>query len=155
MPKVNPIPDDMRGVIASLCVEGAAKAIEFYQKAFGAQAGEVMKNPDGKVVHASLRIATGQIMISDVFPQWNNKPTKNAQFYVYVEDCDAAVAKALKAGAKQEWPTEDMFWGDRVGHVTDPYGFTWALATHKEDVSPDEMKRRGAEWQKKMMAGAK
>src|SRR5579883_2340795 len=136
--KAKPIPDNRKGVIASLCLPDCAKAIEFYKKAFGAASHDCMKGADGKVMHAELAIGTGVIMVSDAFPDWNCHPTKNAKLFFYTENCDAAVEKAVKAGCKLERPVEDQFWGDRMGNVIDPFGVGWGIATHKEDLSFEE-----------------
>lgn len=149
MAHVNPVPEDRRGVIANLTIDGARKAIEFYKKAFGAEACECMDGPAGKVGHAELKIGTGVIMLSDAFPEWNCLPTKNARLFFYVHDADKAVEKAVKAGCKLERPVEDQFWGDRMGNVVDPFGVSWGIATHKEDLSAEEIKRRGQEWMEK------
>ncbi len=158
MSKVQPIPEDRRGVIAQLTIDGAKKAIEFYKKAFDAEASECMDGPAGKVGHAELKIGAGVIMINDAFPEWNCLPTKNARMFFYVADVDAAVQKAVKAGCKLERPVEDQFWGDRMGNVVDPFGVGWGIATHKEDLTSEQVKARGKEWMEKMSkqpAGAK
>ncbi len=148
--KVKPIPDDRRGVIANLTVEGARKALEFYAKAFGAKSTDCMEMPGGKVGHAEVRVGTGLIMINDPFPEWGCHPTANARLFMYVEDVDAAYAKAVKAGCKPARPVEDQFWGDRMGAVVDPFGVEWGLATHKEDLTFEQVKKRGQEWMKSM-----
>ncbi len=148
--KVKPIPDGYSTVTPSLIVQGAAKAIEFYKKAFGAtEVHECMKMPDGKVGHAELKIGNSVVMLADEMPEW--KATK-AKFYLYVDDCDAWFTRATKAGAKSVMPVSDMFWGDRCGAVDDPWGNTWTVGTHKEDLTPEQIKQRGEEW---MSAAAK
>lgn len=152
MSKIQPIPENRRGVIPNLVLDGARKAMEFYQRAFGAHAEECMDMPGHKVGHAELKIGTGVVMLSDAFPEWNCHPTKNARLFFYVENVDAAVERALKAGCKIERPVEDQFWGDRMGTVVDPFGVVWGLATHREDLTPEQVKARGKEWMEKMAA---
>lgn len=152
--KVKPIPDTHHGVIANLCIDGSEKAMEFYKKAFGATASECMKGPGGKVMHAEVKIATGVLMLNDPMPHWNVTPTKGAKLFFYVENADAAVEKAVKAGCKIQHEVTDQFWGDRMGNVIDPFGVEWGIATHKEDLTPEQIKQRGEEWMSKMAAGA-
>lgn len=154
MPKVKPVPTGYEGIIPNLCLENAAKAIEFYKKAFGATSEECMKGEDGKVMHAEVKIGQGVIMLSDAFPEWNCHPSKNARLFFYVPDVDKVVAQAVKAGCKIEQPVQDQFWGDRMGKVTDPFGVSWGVATHKEDLTPEQVKERGAEWMAKMAAAS-
>ena len=147
---VKPIPDGYHTVTAYLTVDDAAKAIDFYTEAFGAT--ELFRLPMGDMIgHAEVKIGDSHIMLSDEFDDMNIKgpnarggPT--AAFMIYVEDADAAFAKAIKAGAKQDRPVESQFWGDRMGSVIDPFGHKWSLATHVEDVSPEEMEKRMAAW---------
>lgn len=147
---VKHIPDGYHTVTAYLTVEDAAKAIDFYIAAFGAT--ELFRLPMGdKLGHAEVKIGDTHLMLSDEFGEMNIKgpnarggPT--AAFMIYVEDADAAFAKAIKAGAKQDRAVEDQFWGDRIGSVFDPFGHKWSLATHVEDVSPEEMQKRMAAW---------
>jgi PhnB protein len=149
-PAVNPIPDGYHSVTAYLTVDNAAKAIDFYRDAFGAT--ELYRLPMGDMIgHAEVQIGDTRIMLSDEFAEMNIRgpnarggPT--AAFMIYVEDADAAFAKAIKAGAKEDRAVENQFWGDRMGSVFDPFGHKWSLATHVEDVPPEEMQRRMAEW---------
>lgn len=151
-PAVNPIPDGYHTVTAYLTVDNAARAIEFYSEAFGAK--ELYRLPMGDMIgHAEVKIGDTHIMLSDEFAEMNIRgpnarggPT--AAFMIYVADADAAFAKAIKAGAKQDRAVEDQFWGDRMGSVIDPFGHKWSLATHVEDISPEEMQKRMAEWTK-------
>lgn len=144
------IPDGYHTVTAYLTVDDAAKAIDFYATAFGAS--EVYRLPMGdRIGHAEVTIGDTHIMLSDEFDEMNIKgpnarggPT--AAFMIYVEDADAAFAKAIKAGAKQDRPVETQFWGDRMGSVLDPFGHKWSFATHVEDVPPEEMQKRMAAW---------
>ena len=147
---VKPIPDGYHTVTAYLTVDDAAKAIDFYADAFAAI--ELYRLPMGDMIgHAEVKIGDTHIMLSDEFDDMNIKgpnarggPT--AAFMIYVEDADAAFAKAIKAGAKQDRPVEAQFWGDRMGSVIDPFGHKWSLATHVEDVPPEEMEKRMAAW---------
>ena len=146
----NPIPEGYHTITPYLAVEDAAKAIDFYKQAFGAEERMRMDGPGGMVAHAEIQIGDSQIMLSDPFPQSTIRPPSErggptASLFLYVEDVDAFVQKAVDAGATLTQPVEDQFWGDRWGTVTDPFGHHWQIATHVEDVSPDEMERRAAE----------
>jgi len=146
---VKAIPDGYRGVTPYITVKGAADAIEFYKKAFGATELFCLGAPDGKIGHAEIKIGDAIIMISDEYPEMNVLSPDTiggspVTLHLYVEDVDAVAAQAIAAGAKVERPVEDQFYGDRGGKFTDPFGHRWWLATHKEDVSPDEMKKRAA-----------
>ena len=122
-----------------LSINGADSAIDFYKEAFGAtQRGEAMRGPDGKIMHAELVIGGSVVMVNEAIMG----PATKSKLHIYVPDCDAVYSKALAAGAGAEMPLQDMFWGDRYGSVTDPFGNSWSVATHKEDVPPDEMQRR-------------
>ncbi len=128
-------------------VSGAAKAIEFYQKAFGAEERVRMPGPGGTIMHAEVQIGDSVVMLSDENPAMGAKsPTTlggtPASLMVYVEDVDQAFERAVKAGAKAEMPPTDMFWGDRFSKLVDPFGHVWSLATHIEDVPPEEMSKR-------------
>ena len=138
---VKPIPDGYRTVTPYLAVDGAKKAIEFYGKAFGAKERFVMPGPGDTIGHAELEIGDSLVMISDPFPQSSIKsPTE--------------VGATTAAGAEQVSAPEDMFWGDRFASVKDPYGHQWQMATHVEDVSPEDMGKRAEEAMASMMAGA-
>jgi PhnB protein len=144
---VNPIPEGYHGLIPSLAVDDAARAIEFYQQAFGATERMRMPGPEGKIGHAELEIGGSVLMLSDPFPQSSIKPPKElggtcVGIFMYVADVDAVVEQAVAAGAKVTMAPADMFWGDRFGKVTDPFGHEWQLATHTEDVSPEQMAER-------------
>ena len=146
---VKPIPEGYHTLTAVLAVEDAAAAIDFYRQAFGAKERMRMDAPGGKVAHAELEIGDSLIMLSDPFPQSNVKPpneagTSTMSLFMYSEDVDAAMERAIGAGATLATPAEDMFWGDRFGSVTDPYGHIWAIATHTRDLSPEEI-AEGAE----------
>lgn len=144
---VNPIPNGYDRLIPYLCVSDAAAAIEWYKKAFGAEEFVRMPTPDGKVMHAEIKINQHFLFLSDSMQgartakEFGGSP---ASVMLYVEDVDKFFEKALGAGAKQLMPPTDMFWGDRFGRLEDPEGYQWAVATHKEDLSPEEMEKRMA-----------
>jgi PhnB protein len=147
---VNPVPEGYHSVTPYLPVEGAADAIEFYQRAFGATERGRMEGPGGTVAHAEIQIGDSVVMLGDPFPQSSIKPPtqlggSSAAIFMYVEDVDALVQQAVDAGATLTMPPEDQFWGDRYGKVTDPFGHEWQLATHIEDLTPEEMEARGRE----------
>ncbi len=139
MSKVNPIPAGHTTVTPFLNVKGAAEAIDFYKKAFGAEEIARMHGPNNSIVHAEIKIGNALIMLSDAIM---NTPTASSM-HLYVEDCDAWWSRATAAGCKIEMPIADMFWGDRYGVLSDRFGNRWAIATHKEDLSPEEMRKRG------------
>lgn len=141
--------DGYHSVTPYLTVDDAAAAIEFYKKAFGAE--EVMRMPMGdKIGHADILIGDSHVMLSDEFPDMdklgpNKRGGGTSSLMIYVEDSDTAFAKAVAAGATAVRPVEDQFYGDRSGWIKDPFGHEWALSTHIEDVSPEELNRRMAE----------
>ena len=152
---VKAIPEGFHSLAPHLTVDGAAQAIEFYKKAFGAQEMGRMPAPDGKrIAHAMLRIGDSPLMLNDAFPEWGGKGGPNSlggtavTINLYVEDCDAVYNRAVAAGATTTMPLADMFWGDRYGTLTDPFGHSWAIATHKKDMTPAEIAEAG----KKAMA---
>jgi PhnB protein len=152
-----PIPEGYSGPMAYLTVHDAGAAIDFYTRAFGARERARMSGPGGTVAHAELELGGGVLMLSDPFPQATTKPPTEvggttATVMMYVEDVDAAVQKAVDAGAEITMPVDDQFWGDRFGSIRDPFGHSWALATHVEDVPPEEMAQR-AEQAMAAMAG--
>jgi PhnB protein len=144
--KANPIPAGFHSATPYLTVNDCARAIDFYKKAFNAQELVRMEGPPGKIGHAEIRIGDSVIMLSDEMPGGNRAPQSlggtTASVFLYVTDVDSSFQQAVKAGAKADMPPADMFWGDRFGKLTDPFGHTWAMATHKEDVAPEEMKKR-------------
>jgi uncharacterized glyoxalase superfamily protein PhnB len=145
---VKPIPEGSHTVTPALTVQGAAEAIEYYKRAFGAIERGRMATPDGRIMHAELQFGDSQVMLSDEFPGMSHPSPKGlggtpVQLHLYVEDVDAVFDRAVEAGATVKMPVSDMFWGDRYGVVIDPFGHAWGLATHIEDVPPDEMRRRG------------
>ena len=145
-----PIPEGYHTITPYLAVEDAAAAIEFYKRAFGATERSRMPGPNGKIAHAEIEIGDSLIMTSDQFPQSSVKPPKEiggatVSIFLYVEDVDSVVQDAVDAGATITMPVEDMFWGDRFGQVSDPFGHIWQVATHVEDVSPEDMEKRAQE----------
>jgi PhnB protein len=147
---VQPIPEGYSTISPYLAVDDAAEAIEYYKKAFGAEETERMEAPDGKIGHAELKIGDSHVMLSDPFPQASTTPPKelggtSASIFMYVEDVDAVVQKAVDAGATVTMEVEDQFWGDRFGSIKDPFGHSWSIATHVEDVAPEEMADRAKE----------
>jgi PhnB protein len=142
-----PIPEGYHTASPYLCVDDAAGAIEYYKRAFGAKERGRMESPEGKIAHAALEIGDSVVMLSDAFPQFVTRPPKEVgattmSVFLYVEDVDTVVKQAVDAGATIEREVEDQFWGDRFGSVTDPFGHNWAIATHIEDVPPEEMAER-------------
>jgi len=147
MAKVNYKPDTYGSVMAYLAISGASDAIEFYKQVFDAQELGRFGAPDGKVGHAELRIGDTVVMLADEYPEIGHKSPKTlggspVGLMVYVPDVDATIARAQKLGAKLTQPIENKFYGDRSGTISDPFGHTWMIATHIEDVSPEEMERR-------------
>jgi PhnB protein len=143
-----PIPENYHALTPSLAVENAAQAIEFYKRAFGAKERGRMPGPGDTVAHAELEIGDSVLMLSDPMPQSTvTPPTKlggtSVGIFLYVEDVDSVVQDALDAGATVKMPVADQFWGDRFGVVADPFGHTWQIATHVEDLTPEEIMERG------------
>jgi PhnB protein len=146
---VKPIPDGYHAVTPYLIVQGADRAIEFYKKAFGAEELTRMSEPSGRVAHAELRIGDSTVMLADEHPEIGAlSPMRiggsSVTMHLYVEDVDATVVQAVLAGAAVTRPVADQFYGDRNGQLVDPFGHVWYVATHKEDVSPEEIGRRAA-----------
>ena len=144
---VKPIPEGYHTLTAYLAVDNATEAIEFYKRAFGAEERVRMDAPGGKIGHAEIQIGDSLVMLSDPFPQASTKPPKelggtSASVFMYVEDVDAVVKQAVDAGATIEVEIANQFWGDRFGTVADPFGHLWSIATHVEDVPPEEMEER-------------
>lgn len=143
--QVKKIPDGYHTATPYLVVGDAARAIDFYKQAFGASELVRMGAPEGKIGHAELKIGDSMIMLSD--EMMGNRSPKTlggspVSIFLYVEDVDSVFNKAINAGAKSDAPPTDMFWGDRFGKLTDPFGHVWSIATHIEDVAPEEMKKR-------------
>ena len=145
-PKSKPMPAGMHTVTPHIICAGAAEAIEFYKKAFGAQEMFRLPGPDGKLMHGSIRIGDSAVMLAEenekhgIFgpKRLNGSPVI---IHLYVEDADAFVARAAEAGANVTMPVAEMFWGDRYGRLQDPFGHMWSVSTHVRDVTPDEMKQ--------------
>jgi PhnB protein len=149
-PKVKPVPDGMHTVTPHLCCAGASEAIDFYVKAFGAT--ELCKIPgkDGKLMHGAIRIGDSMIFLHDEFPEHGAVGPKarggaSVTIHLQVDDADAAFDRAVKAGATVKMPPADMFWGDRYGCVEDPWGHSWAMATHIRDVDMAELQKFAGE----------
>lgn len=147
MSKVNPIPGNYPRVSPYICVDGAAAAIEFYEKVFGAKERMRIPGPDGKIGHAEIMIGEGLIMLSDEYREMDVLGPKSiggtpVAIGVYVDDVDAVFARALDAGAQPLRPVENQFYGDRSGQFLDPFGHRWNVASHIEEVSPEEMATR-------------
>jgi PhnB protein len=144
---VSPIPPGYHTVTPYLSIKGAARAIDFYKKAFGATELCRLTGPNGSVGHAEIKIGDSPVMLSDECPDMGSKSPETlggspAGIALYVEDADAIFARAIAAGAVEVRPLKDQFWGDRSGTVRDPFGYSWTICTHKEDVSPQEMQSR-------------
>ena len=144
---VKAIPPGYHSLTPHMTVRDAARAIEFYKQAFGAtQRGGVMTGPGGKVMHAELVIGDSILMLADEFPEYGSHSPQSGggtatTLHIYTEDVDSAFDRAVAAGASVEMPLTDMFWGDRYGKLVDPFGHKWSLATHKADLSAEEMER--------------
>jgi PhnB protein len=144
---VKPIPEGYHTLTPYLAIDGAAEAIEYYTKVFGAKERGRMLAPDGKIGHAELELGDSMLMVSDAFPQATTRPPRElggttASVFMYVEDVDAVVQRAVDAGATITMEVADQFWGDRFGSIQDPFGHSWSIATHIEDVAPEEMTER-------------
>jgi PhnB protein len=154
--KVSAIPEGYSSVTPYITISGASDAIAFYKKAFGAEEVMRMNSPDGKVMHAEIRIGGSVIMLHDENAEWKALSPKTiggsaSSIMLYVPDVDAVMKAAEQAGATVTMPAADQFYGDRCGNVTDPFGHKWAIATHIEDVTPEEIDRRA----KAMFSGQK
>jgi PhnB protein len=150
-----PVPAGYHTVTPYLALDDAASAIEFYTDAFGASERVRMETPDGRIGHAELEIGDSIVMLADTFPQSTTRPPRelggtSGGVFLYVDNVDAVVKQAVKAGAQVTQEVTDMFWGDRFGSVTDPYGHVWSIATHVEDLTPAEIAERA----KQAMASA-
>ncbi|HEX9745054.1 MAG TPA: VOC family protein [bacterium] len=156
MGNVKPVPDGYHTITPYIVVKGIDEALNFYQKAFDAEKIHVALMPDGKtVMHAEMQIGDSRIMMNDEWPQSNmlspssigNSPVT---LHLYVEDVDKIFQQAVDAGCQVGFPLEDTFWGDRYGLLIDPYGHKWSVATHKEDLTPEEMEKRSNEYFSRM-----
>lgn len=156
---VQAIPQGYHTLTPYMTVRDAARAVEFYKQAFGAVEKGVMKGPDGKVMHAELIIGDSIFMLADEFPQFGSLSPQSIGgsgmgLHIYVEDVDSAFDRAIGAGATIEMPVADMFWGDRYGKLVDPFGHKWSIATHKRDMSPEEIEEAQEEFMKQMPKSA-
>jgi uncharacterized glyoxalase superfamily protein PhnB len=152
------IPQGMHSVTPHLVCAGAANAIEFYKQAFGAEEGARLPGPDGRLMHASVKIGDSQVMLVDEMPEWGALGPKSLKgspvtIHLCVDDVDAVVARAVQAGAKVTMPVADQFWGDRYGKLEDPFGHHWSVATHVRDVSMEEAQKAMREMEKSMQKG--
>jgi PhnB protein len=153
---VKPIPENYHSIIPYLIVRNAANAIEFYKKAFGAEEHFRMQGPDGKsIMHAELKIGDSVFMLSEESPQMDTHSPESiggspVGMYLYVKDVDSVFDQAISAGATMLYPVKDQFYGDRSGHLKDPFGHIWSVATHKKDLSPEELRKAGEEFFKEM-----
>ena len=152
--KALPIPQGYHSITPQLTCRDAGRAIEFYKEALGAKEVVRMDGPGGTVMHAELQLGDSRFMVGDEFPGMSVAPSPSTlhsySLFVYTEDVDATFNRAVKAGARADMQPSDMFWGDRYGKFTDPFGHQWGVATHIEDVAPQEMQRRSEEWTKQM-----
>jgi PhnB protein len=152
------IPQGMHSVTPHLICAGAAKAIDFYKQAFGAEETARLPGPDGRLMHAAVRIGDSTVMLVDEMPEWGALSPKSLKgspvtIHLYVDDVDAFVARAVKAGAKVTMPVEDAFWGDRYGKLEDPFGHHWSVATPVREVSMEEAQKAMNEMSKSMQKG--
>jgi PhnB protein len=150
-----PVPEGYHTLTPYLAVDDATAAIEFYQRAFGAKERVRMHGPDGMIAHAELEIGDSKVMLADPFPQASTRPPKelggtSVGVFVYVENVDEVFQQAVDAGATATMEPDEQFWGDRFGSVTDPFGHSWQISTHVEDVPPEEMEKRSKEWMAQM-----
>jgi PhnB protein len=150
--KPKPIPDAYRRVTPCLVVQGGAKALEFYAEVFGATERMRFPGPGHTVAHAEMQIGDSVVIVEDEVPEQSSKAPPPGgvagspfSLFIYVEDVDAVIARAVELGATLQRPPQDQFYGDRDGYVVDPFGHGWTVATHVEDVAPEEMARRMAE----------
>jgi PhnB protein len=157
---VRPIPEGYHSITPQITCRDAAKAIEFYKNVFGAVELSRMPDPSGRIMHAELRIGDSRLMLNDEIPGMAVAPAPapihSHSLFIYTEDVDSVYKRAVKAGGRADMQPSDMFWGDRYGTFTDPFGHQWGVATHIEDVAPAEMQRRFEEMtkQKSKAAGA-
>jgi uncharacterized glyoxalase superfamily protein PhnB len=153
------IPSGMHSVTPHLVCAGAAQAIDFYKKAFGAEEAARLPGPDGRILHAAVKIGDSTVMLVDEMPEWGSLGPKALKgtpvtIHLYVDDADKFVERAANAGAKVTMPVSEQFWGDRYGKIEDPFGHHWSVATHVRDVGPEEMKKAMKEMEKQMQKGA-
>jgi|SRR5688572_12639933 PhnB protein len=161
--KAAPVPKGYRTVTPHLVLDDCVRGLDFYKKAMGAREKLRMAGPDGKIAHAEIWVGDSIVMLSDEMPPMPGQPgvfkgPKNAglatgALFLYVKDCDGAFDRAIQAGCTVRTPVMDMFWGDRFGQVIDPFGHTWAFATHLEDLTPKQMAKRQEEFMARMAQG--
>jgi PhnB protein len=158
MAAVRAIPEGYHSITPAITCKGAAKAIDFYKQALGATERGRMEGPGGVIMHAEIQIGDSRLMLGDEFPGMSSAPNPNtppsSSLNIYLDNVDAAFDRAVKAGCKVVMPLADQFWGDRYGKLQDPFGHTWGLLQHIEDVPMEEMERRGREWTEKMSKAA-
>jgi PhnB protein len=152
---VKPVPEGFHTATPSLVVHDAAKAIDFYKKAFGAEERMRMPDPDGRIIHAEIKIGDSIIFLSDEIPGMGGKSPQSAgaytgAIYLYVPDVDEVFAQAVAAGGKASGGVNEMFWGDRLGHFVDPFGHSWTVATHVADLTEQEMEKGAEEFYAQM-----
>ena len=152
---VQPVPEGYHTITPYLAVEDASAAIDFYRRAFGAKERVRMSGPGDSIMHAELEIGDSLVMLSDPFPQASTRTPKelggtSVSIFAYVDNIDELYKQAIDAGASSLMEPDDMFWGDRFGSVQDPFGHSWTIATHIEDVAPEELEKRQTEWMEQM-----
>jgi len=158
--KVSPIPPGYHTITPHIVVKDTKKAVDFYKRAFGAEVRGIADGPDGKVMHAEVKIGDSILMLNDEMPEFHSlAPTSTkadtcVSLHLYVDDADKVFKSALAAGAVETMPLQDQFWGDRYGKLRDPFGHSWSIATHIKDQSPEEMKKAMDEAMSKMHAHA-
>ena len=157
---VKPIPEGFHTVTPSLIVKDAAKAIDFYKRALGAQELVRMPGPDGKIMHAELKIGDSIVFLGEENPQMKVKSPETlggctGTLHIYVADVDEQFRQAINAGGRESMPVADQFWGDRYGTFVDPFGYSWGIGTHKEDLTPEQMNKRTQEFFANMAAQRK
>jgi len=145
--QVKPIPDGFNTLTPHIVVDDARAAFAFYSKALGAELVHQMESPDGKICYAQMKVGDSSLMLVEESPQWHMKSPKSlggtpVTIHLYVNDADTALQRAEQAGATITMPVQDMFWGDRFGKFADPFGHDWSVATHVEDVAPEELSKR-------------
>ena len=157
---VNPVPSKYNTVSSYMFFKDAQAAMKFYAKAFGAEHDICLSGPGGQgILHAEMRIGNSIIMVSDENPRWGTQSAETLggspmSLHLYVEDCDALFDRAVEAGCTVIAPMDNQFWGDRMGKVSDPFGYQWAISSQVEALTPEEIGKRGEEWMQQMMGGA-
>jgi PhnB protein len=155
----SPLPPGYHTLTPAIVVRDAAAAIDFYKRAFGAEEVDRMLGPDGAIMHAEIKIGDSLLMLGEENEQWGTRSPQSlggvhGSLHIYVENADASVDRAVKAGASIRYPIEDAFWGDRYGKVTDPFGHEWGIATRVKNMTREEMEAAGKEWIAKVTQGA-